>query len=88
VTSDVEYEHSKVQQARCIVLVSARFILHACTLHDLRRGSCHDVRAHPSINCDLCVAEIVRRQLTRPFAGSPAKEEAVIRERFAPTLPA
>jgi hypothetical protein len=36
----------------------------------------------PSLNYRLCVAETVRRQLTRPFAGSRIKEEAVIRERF------
>jgi len=36
----------------------------------------------PSLNSDSCVAETVRRQLARPFARSPAREEAVIRERF------
>jgi hypothetical protein len=36
----------------------------------------------PSLNYGLCVAETERRQLTRPFAGSPTKEEGVIRERF------
>ena len=36
----------------------------------------------PSLNYEICIAETVRRQLTRPFAGSPTKEEAVIRERF------
>ena len=36
----------------------------------------------PSLNCDTCVAETVRRQLARPFARSAGKEEAVIRERF------
>ena len=36
----------------------------------------------PSLDCEVCVAETVRRQLARPFARSAAKEEAVIRERF------
>ncbi len=36
----------------------------------------------PSFMCDVCIAETVRRQLARPFAGSREKEEAVIRERF------
>ena len=36
----------------------------------------------PSLDCEVCVAETVRRQLERPFARSAAKEEAVIRERF------
>jgi shikimate kinase len=37
----------------------------------------------PSLTRELCVAETVRRQMARPFARSRAKEEAVIRERFA-----
>ena len=36
----------------------------------------------PSLDCDTCVAETVRRQLARPFARSAGREEAVIRERF------
>jgi shikimate kinase len=36
----------------------------------------------PSLDLEVCVAEIVRRQLLRPFARSAAREEAVIRERF------
>lgn len=36
----------------------------------------------PSLDCEICVVETVRRQLARPFARSAAKEEAVIRERF------
>jgi hypothetical protein len=37
----------------------------------------------PSLDLEICVAETVRRQLARPFARSAAREEAVIRERFA-----
>ena len=37
----------------------------------------------PSLHREVCVAEIVRRQATRPFARPPEREEAVIRERFA-----
>lgn len=36
----------------------------------------------PSIDRETCVAEIVRRQLGRPFARSAEREEAVIRERL------
>jgi len=38
----------------------------------------------PSLDGEACVLEIVRRQATRPLARrrSPAREEAVIRERF------
>jgi len=36
----------------------------------------------PSLNRERCVAETVNRQLSRRFARSAAREEAVIRERF------
>ena len=36
----------------------------------------------PSLNFDRCVAETVRRQMTRPFARSASREEQVIRVRF------
>lgn len=37
----------------------------------------------PSLDREACVRETVRRQIARPFAGPPEKEEAVIRERYA-----
>jgi shikimate kinase len=36
----------------------------------------------PSLDPERCVAETVRRQMTRPFSRSTAREESVIRERF------
>jgi shikimate kinase len=36
----------------------------------------------PSLDLETCVAEIVRRQLQRPFARAPEREEHVIRTRF------
>ena len=36
----------------------------------------------PSLDFTACVAEIVRRQLIRPFARSAEREEEVIRARF------
>ena len=36
----------------------------------------------PSLDCETCVAETVRRQLGRPFCRSAAREEEVIRQRF------
>ena len=36
----------------------------------------------PTLDLESCVAETVRRQLTRSFARSPAREEDVIRKRF------
>jgi shikimate kinase len=37
----------------------------------------------PSLELETCVAEIVRRQLGRPFSRSAEREEQVIRARFA-----
>ena len=37
----------------------------------------------PSLDLGVCIAETVRRQTSRPFGRSPAREEAVIRARFA-----
>jgi hypothetical protein len=37
----------------------------------------------PSLDRETCVAETVRRQLSRPFARSAGREEEVIRARFA-----
>ena len=36
----------------------------------------------PSLDLETCVAEIVRRQLGRPFARTAEREEQVIRARF------
>jgi shikimate kinase len=36
----------------------------------------------PSLDHETCVAETVRRQLSRPFCRPAEREEAVIRERF------
>ena len=36
----------------------------------------------PSLDVETCVAEVVRRQLLRPFARSAEREEHVIRTRF------
>jgi shikimate kinase len=37
----------------------------------------------PSLDPEVCVAETVRRQVTRPFGRSRETEEAVIRERYS-----
>lgn len=37
----------------------------------------------PSLDLETCVADIVRRQLGRPFSRSAEREEQVIRARFA-----
>lgn len=36
----------------------------------------------PSLDPEVCIAETVRRQIARPFARPPEREEEVIRNRF------
>ena len=74
---------------RAVVALSSGFMTHRWSVHPeyARLHRCIERSPTtfvliPSLNHDLCVAEIVRRQLTRPFARSAAREEAVIRERF------
>jgi len=73
----------------CIAALSSGFMTYRQDIHPEYARLRGDVEQSPttivlipSLNYGLCVAETVRRQLARPFAGSPAREEAVIRERF------
>jgi shikimate kinase len=74
---------------RKVVALSSGFMTYARDIHPkyalVRREIEHQVNAFvllPSLDRDVCVAETVRRQITRPFGRSPATEEAVIRARF------
>lgn len=76
---------------RAVVALSSGFMLYPADIHPryaaLRRAlldspSCFVLL--PALDLDTCVAETVRRQATRPFARPAAREEAVIRARFAP----
>jgi len=73
----------------CVAALSSGFMTYRQDIHPEYVRLRRDVEQSgstfvliPSLNYGLCVAETVRRQLTRPFAGSPITEEAVIRERF------
>ena len=73
----------------CVAALSSGFMTYRQDIHPEYARLRRDVEQCPttfvlipSLNFGLCVAETVRRQLARPFAGSPTKEEAVIRERF------
>ncbi len=46
-------------------------------------ASTHAFVLLPSLDFEACVAETVRRQLQRPFARTPQREEHVIRSRFS-----
>jgi shikimate kinase len=77
------------QLQACVVALSSGFMTYPLSIHpeyaDLRQAVAQRPTTYvliPSLEREACVAETVRRQLTRPFARSAAREEAVIRQRF------
>jgi shikimate kinase len=75
-----------------VVALSSGFMLYATdvhpAIHELQRqiaAAPTTVLLLPSLDLETCVAETMRRQARRPLAirRPPAREEAVIRERFA-----
>lgn len=74
-----------------VLALSSGFMTYPPTVHTSYEAIRHDVECSPttfvllpSLDLETCVAEIVRRQLTRPFGRRVAlREEAIIRERFA-----
>jgi shikimate kinase len=75
--------------ARRVVALSSGFMTYPQDIHPEYAGLRSDIEQSrttfvlvPSLNCERCVAETVRRQLARPFARPAATEEAVIRERL------
>jgi shikimate kinase len=72
-----------------VVALSSGFMTYARDIHPDYPDVCRALEQHPhtfvllpSFDREVCVAETVRRQITRPFGRSSAREEAVIRERF------
>ena len=73
-----------------VIALSSGFMMYPHDVHPDYSRLRRDVEQHPttfvlipSLDREICIAETVRRQLTRPFARSAAREEAVIRERFS-----
>ena len=78
------------RRQRLVVALSSGFMTYRNDIHPeyarLRRGIERSPTTFvliPSLDCDICIAETVRRQLARPFCRSVVKETTVIRERFA-----
>lgn len=72
-----------------VIALSSGFMTYAPDVHPeyarVRQEIEHDSSTFvllPSLDREICVAETVRRQITRPFGRSSAAEEAVIRARF------
>jgi len=92
------YAHANVEicrsvmierNGRRVVALSSGFMTYPPDVHPQYSSLHRDIERHPttfvllpSLDRDICVAETVRRQITRPFARPAAREEAVIRERF------
>ena len=88
---NVEAYRSLLQEnrGRSVVALSSGFMTYPRDVHPAYARLHRDIEESPatfvlvpSLDFELCVAETVRRQLARPFARSPEREEAVIRERF------
>ena len=72
-----------------VVALSSGFMTYADAVHPDCAGWRQRIASSPltvvllpSLDLETCVAETVRRQLPRPFAGAAAREEDVIRARF------
>jgi shikimate kinase len=83
------YMFSIANRGQCVAAVSSGFMTYPPDIHPdharLRPNIDESPATFvliPSLDRETCVAEIVQRQLARPFARTAAKEEEVIRERF------
>ena len=88
---NVETYCSLIAAATCsrVIALSSGFMTYSADVHPEYRRVRRELEQHPntfvllpSFEREVCVAETVRRQISRPFGRSPATEEAVIRERF------
>jgi shikimate kinase len=73
-----------------VVALSSGFMTYSADIHASYLGLRQRLASSPStfvllasLDFETCVAETVRRQLTRPFARAAAQEERVIRDRFS-----
>lgn len=79
-----------VASHECVLALSSGFMTYREDIHPAYVHLRSDLAASPttfvllpSLDLDTCVAEVVRRQLGRPFSRSAEREEQVIRARFA-----
>lgn len=79
-----------MEERACVVALSSGFMTYRDAVHPAYARLRSEIAARPatfvllpSLDLETCVAETVRRQLGRPFRRSAAREEEVIRARFA-----
>ena len=73
-----------------VIALSSGFMTYRCDVHRSYVSARGKIASSPwtfvllpTLDMETCVTETVRRQLTRPFARRPEREEQVIRTRFA-----
>jgi len=74
----------------CVMALSSGFMTYPERIHPAYRGLRAEIASSPStfvllpsLDREVCVAETVRRQVTRSFRRSREREEVVIRERYS-----
>lgn len=82
-------ELAAVLTPQTVLALSSGFMTYRPDVHPTYESCRRDIASYPStfvllpsLDFETCVAEVVCRQLTRPFARSAAREEQVIRRRF------
>src|SRR2546427_11186109 len=72
-----------------VLALSSGFMTYRRDIHSQYERCRRDIASNPStfvllpsLDLEVCVVEIVRRQISRPFARSAEREEQVIRARF------
>jgi shikimate kinase len=92
---NIETYCSLLRERPCpgVVAMSSGFMTYSQDIHPAYGSVLQEIKQCPttfvllpSLDLERCVAETVRRQITRPFGRSPAREEAVIRSRFVTYL--
>ena len=80
---------TSVTESPRVIALSSGFMTYRRDVHNSYPGVRERIASNPltfvllpALDPDTCVAETLRRQLTRSFARSPEREEDVIRTRF------
>jgi shikimate kinase len=86
---DAYFEVAAATERQAVLALSSGFMTYRLDIHAeyaLCRGEISSSLTTfvllPSLDLEVCVAEIVRRQIGRPFGRSAEREEGVIRARF------
>ena len=90
---DIYLAMTAVAATQAVLALSSGFMTYRSDIHPAYASCRRHVASSrstfvllPSLDFETCVAETVRRQISRPFARSAEREEQVIRARFATYL--